>query len=306
MKRVTLQAPLMKSASLLCALTLTNQVFAAATATPNQGGTLPEVTTSAAPAESSGNEPGVYGNPGWTKHRRFATTRVFVQRDPWEVGLEQWWRVRTYDSDPAKHLFIEELEIGLPYRMQLDFYFDWVNENHETSVKDFALELRWALADWNVIPMNPTLYAEYKWTDADYGPDVVELKLLLGGDLGKDWQYGINFVWEQELAGEKTTEFQVTGGLSRRISDAISLGLETKYVHETVEGDRGNPEHKFLIGPSAQLRLSAHTHLDLVALAGITKDAPNFEGWVVFGIDFDHGHSATDHKVNAPVSGARN
>ncbi len=280
--------------------------LASAAVTSSADSSLPEVTASMVSERDSGNEAGVYGNPGWTKHRRFATTRVFVQRNPWEVGVEQWWRVRTYDSGPAKHLFIEEIEIGLPYRMQLDFYFDWVNEKHETSFKDLALELRWALADWDVIPLNPTLYAEYKWTDADYGPDVLEFKLLLGDDIGKDWQYGVNLVWEQELAGEKTTEWQVTGGLSRTISDRISLGLEAKYVHETVEGARNDPEHKILVGPSAQLRLGAHTHLDLVGLFGVTKDAPNFEGWVVFGIDLDFGHKSSDHKIHQPVSGARN
>ena len=285
---------------------LTVSPFAVAAVTSSTEGSLPEVTASMVSERDSSQDGGVYGNPGWTKHRRFATTRVFVQRDPWEVGVEQWWRVRTYDSGPAKHLFIEEVEIGLPYRMQLDFYFDWVHENRKTSFKDLALELRWALADWDVIPLNPTLYAEYKWTDEDYGPDVVELKLLLGDDIGKDWQYGVNLVWEQELAGEKTTEWQITGGLSRTVTDSISLGLEAKYVHETVESARNDPEHKILIGPSAQFRLGANTHLDLVGLFGVTKDAPNFEGWLVLGIDLDFGHKSPDRKIHQPVSGARN
>ncbi|MBP7948004.1 MAG: transporter [Verrucomicrobiales bacterium] len=276
---------------------------AATSSVPTSGGSLPEVIAQA-PSGGVKSPGGVYGNPAWTKHRRFATARVFVQRDPWEVGLSQWWRGRFYDGKSSRHRFSEEIEIGLPHRFQLDFYYDWVHQKGETEFLDVAAEVRWALADWDVIPLNPTLYAEYKWTDEDMGGDVVELKLLLGDDIGENWAFGINFVWEQELSGEKTTEWQGTGGLSYTISDAISIGAEFKYVHETVEGSRGNPEHKVLLGPSFQWRPTHNTHLDIVALAGLTDDSPDLEAWVIFGVDFDFGGSGSK-KVHQPVSGVR-
>ncbi len=278
-------------------------VAASSSTGSSPSGQLPEITASAASASSGPG--GVYNNPEWTKHRRFATTRVYVQKDPWEIGVEQWWRVRAYDDAPSKHRFSEEIEIGLPYRMQFDFYYDWVHEGGATDFLDVAAELRWALADWDVLPLNPTLYAEYKWTDADMGPDVLELKLLLGDDIGESIQYGINFVWEQELGGEKTTEWQGIAGLSYRISEALSLGAEFKYVHETVEGDRGNPEHKVLLGPSIQIRPTENIHLNLVGLIGLTEDAPDLEGWVVLGVDFDFGGTSSTKKVHQPVSGLR-
>jgi len=43
-------------------------------------------------------EDGVYGEPEWVGRRRFSTTRVYIQKDPWEVGIEEWYRVRTYDG----------------------------------------------------------------------------------------------------------------------------------------------------------------------------------------------------------------
>src|SRR5436189_1183400 len=89
---------------------------------PSNTGTLPIVEVSAnAPAVSENDLIGETKRPEWTAHRRFANTRVYIQKDPGEIGVEQWWRSRT-DDDVTKHLFIEEVEIGLPYRMQMDLY----------------------------------------------------------------------------------------------------------------------------------------------------------------------------------------
>ena len=64
---------------------------------------------------------GAYHQPQWVKSRRFATTRVHIQRDPWEVAVEQWGRGRLVDGEWS-YRFQEEIEIGLPGRFQLDFY----------------------------------------------------------------------------------------------------------------------------------------------------------------------------------------
>ena len=103
------------------------------------------------------------GRPNWTSHRRFGTTRVYIQKAPWEIGIEQWWRVRDNRDGTVQHKFQEEIEIGLPFRMQLDIYGDWFADgDSRAQYGDTAFELRWAMADWGRIPLNPTLYAEYK------------------------------------------------------------------------------------------------------------------------------------------------
>ncbi|WP_265592743.1 transporter [Verrucomicrobium sp. BvORR034] len=289
-------------------------VFTAGAAMAAQpSATLPTVVVNAPPTQTSTGSSlaeealvGPYNQPEWTGHRRFSTTRVYLQRQPWEVGFEQWWRVRQYDDAPEKHLFIEEIEIGLPYRMQLDLYYDWVHEEGETLNKDFAVELRWALADWGVIPLNPTLYGEYKFTDDDYGSDVYEFKLLLGDDFGPRLHWGLNLVYERETSGEEAQEFAVTQGISYTIIDQVlSAGLEMQFKYENVAGERDNGEHKFQIGPSVQWRPSHNTHIDLVGLFGCTDESPDFEGFVVFGIDFGSLKGGEDHHYK-PVSGLRN
>lgn len=266
--------------------------------------TASEGSGAAAPAASTTGDTGAYNQPEWVKHRRFSTTRVHIQRDPWEMALEQWWRGRLNDGE-WKHKFQEEFEIGLPGRVQLDLYEDWEIEDGDAFHNDFALEIRYGLADWGVLPLNPALYFEYKWVDPDHGGDVIEPKLLLGDEFGDGWSYGLNLVYEREMGGESTEEFQVTQGISKAMADGrVALGLEGKYVHETVAGARDDAEHKVQFGPSVQFRPFDNAHLDLVALAGLTHDSPDLEAWVVFGWDFGAG-AGGPKKVHAPISGRR-
>ena len=259
---------------------------------------MPEALKEESPA-------GAWGQPEWVQSRRFATTRVHIQRSPGEVALEQWWRGRLKDGK-FSHRFQEEIEFGLPGRIQIDLYQDWTVEENKAEHLDFAAEIRWAPADWGVIPLNPALYLEYKWTDRDRGGDVIEPKLLLGDELWPGVHYGLNFVYERELSGEEAEEWQITQGISWTVIDeTLSLGLEAKYVNETAAESRGDPEHKCLLGPSIQWRPTHNTHLDLVALAGMTAESPDMEAWLVFGIDFDVGKGTHQKKVHGPVSGMR-
>jgi hypothetical protein len=175
-----------------------------------------------------------------------------------------------------------------------------VEGDRSSRTEDFAVELRYAFADWGKLPMNPAAYVEYKLVDE--GADVLELKLLLGDQLPGGWHYGVNFVWEKELGGERTTEWQLVGGLSKTIVDGkFSLGVEGKYVHETNRDNRSNPEHKFHVGPSAQWRVTDNFSISTTALFGIGRDAPQQECWLVMSYDFGHG----DESKYKPISGRR-
>jgi hypothetical protein len=250
--------------------------------------TLPQVEVTA--NRVSDHEPvGPYSQPKWTTKRRFPTTRVYLQRQPGEFGLEQWWRGRFYDGGVSKHRFQEEIEIGLPHRFQFDFYWNWAVDKDSAAGHDsFALELRHAFADWGKLPLNPTVYAEYKFVNED--ADVYEAKLLLGDNLGQRANYGINLIWEAETGGEKKQEWGGSVGLSYvLVEEKLSAGFEVKYMQETVAGSRSDPEHSLVAGPSIQWRPTSNTHLDVTPLFGLTEDSPNVEAYVVFGIDFGGG-----------------
>ena len=250
---------------------------------------LPEVVV-AKPAEpASENSPvGEYQQPEWTTHRRFPTTRVYLQQPPWEMGVEQWVRTKAYDEGRAQHRVQEEFEIGLPNRFQLDLYVNSeINGNGTWYYDNFATEIRYALADWGKIPMNPTVYGEYKIKDSGRGPDVGEVKLLLGGQWPGEWDWAFNTAFEWDLGGEQTKEYAQSFGVSHAIIDrTLSAGIEGRFTSESVDGERGNPENALNIGPSLQWRPTADTHIDIVPLFGLTDDAPDLLSYVVIGYDF--------------------
>src|SRR4051812_6815675 len=53
---------------------------------------------------------GVTQRPEWTGARRFTGTRVYLQQDPWEVGIESWWRFKNHRDNSFSHRLLEEVE----------------------------------------------------------------------------------------------------------------------------------------------------------------------------------------------------
>ncbi len=231
---------------------------------------------------------GANGEPNWVQNRRFSNTRIYIQQDPWEVGFEQWYRVRTYDAGRVTQRSQTEFEIGLPYRMQLDIYENRLLDNTigGWQQEEVAFELRYALAEWGKLWGNPTLYLEY--SVAHEGGDALEPKILLGDDFGHGWHWGTNLICERVLWGERTTEWAVSGGISKTIVDSVlSVGIEGQWSHVTDEKSEG------LLGPSIQWRPTQNSHLDFVALAGLTDSSPHAECWLIYGFDIGKGAKAS-------------
>lgn len=256
------------------------------------------VVVSAAPI----NEETLVGEnqqPEWTAYRRFPTTRIYVL-PPWQFEFEQWWNGKFPREGESEHRFQSEIELGLPYRFQFDIYENVENPaDGTTRHAGNQIEARWAFADWGRMPLNPTLYAEWKFND--HSADAYELKLLLGEELAPRWHWGFNLFYERETGGERTTEWGFSQAVSYSVIDSkFSVGVEMNYENTTEKNSRGNPENEFLIGPSVQWRPTSRTHLDLVPLLGATHDSPIVETFVVFGIELGTGTESKE--TNAPVS----
>jgi len=226
---------------------------------------------------------GANGEPLWVRQRRFSTTRIYIQQDPGEIGIEQWYRVRTFDGGKVTQRSQTEVEVGLPYRMQLDIYENVIHDNEDDQgwqQEEVAVELRYAFADWGKIWGNPTLYFEYAFCHE--GPDGIEPKLLIGDDFASGWHWGVNFIHERR--GEAEAEWGIAGGISKSIVDScFSVGIEGKWTHP--EGGKSEG----IVGPTIQWLPAPNMHLDLVAMAGLNDSSPNAECWVIFGFDFGSG-----------------
>lgn len=267
---------------------------------------------------------GPYRRPMWTLHRVSPTTRIYLQVDPGEVEFEQWLDIRFSKARGKKqedHIRMsEEFEFGLGGRFQLDLYYNtkWVRNNGQNATltdRGWAAELRYALADWGVIPGNPTLYLEYiLWnnnpndgTPGDEAPASIEPKLLLGGEISRGWHWGANFFYERTF-NNSVREHGVTASLLHTVVDSLfTVGFTAKFVYESdnIGSDQAGTErsHELYIGPSFQIRLvsqetemevngvktkvtRAKGHLDLEPIFGCTGDSSRVQVLLVFGWDF--------------------
>ena len=260
--------------------------------------TLRRIIVTGQSAGSGENLIGINRQPEWTAHRRFPTTRVYVL-PPWQVEFEQWWRGKFPRHGKSEHLFQTEIGIGLPYRFQLDLYENIEHASDGTRHAGTQVEARWALAEWGRIPLNPTLYVEWKFNDS--APDAYEVKVLLGEQLAPRWQWGCNVFHEQETGGARGTEWGFSQAVGYSPLDSrFSIGLEAKFEHTTERGSRADAEIEFLIGPSIQWRPSPRMHLDLAPLFGTTNDSPRVEVFLVFGLELGRGAQSPETRV--PVS----
>jgi hypothetical protein len=232
---------------------------------------------------------GPAGQPEWTTDRRFSRVRTYVIA-PGQVEFESWYYGRYKKNGDVRHIWQEEIAIGLPHRFMFDMYVNIIDdEGGDSHALGGQFELRYAFADWGCLPLNPTAYVEYKVQEADE-PDVAELKLLLSDGFGCGWVYGLNFAYERELSGEKEEVLGFSAGISRTVIDQrLNVGAEFQVERATVEGARGEPEYEVLFGPSVQFQLSHTTHLDISPLFGLTETSPEMKLYVIFGIDLSPG-----------------
>lgn len=224
--------------------------------------------------------------PRWTAHRRFPTTRVYVI-PAWQVDTEYWLRTKVERDGSVEFEHRQEIEIGLPYRFQFDFY---QIETHEKDSGDLllsqAFELRYAFAKWGRLPGNPTTYFEWIHTEG-HNPESFELKILFGDEFAPRWHWGANFIWEQELGGARETVAEWTPAVSYTIIDEVlSLGIEGKLEAASEEPHRDHYTENVRLGPSVQWRPFKRLHVDFAPLFGLTENSREADMYLIAGWEF--------------------
>ena len=227
--------------------------------------------------------------PRWTAHRRFGETRVYVV--PSGMSEFEYWLIpKKLKGGSTVWESQYEVEFGLPHRFQLDLYAvaHKIGNHDELKVDEQKVEVRYALADWNKIPLNPTIYVE--WKQESEAPDHAEVKLLFGGQIRSGWHWGSNLVWEHETGGAQENSNEWTTGISYTVRDTkVSIGMETQLalVNERLGPGRRSPFSKeFAVGPSLQFRPLPQMHIDIAPLIGATRDSASAKTYVVVGWEF--------------------
>jgi hypothetical protein len=228
------------------------------------------------------------------------------------------------------HTFTQEVEIGLPYRFGIAFENGVEAFRGNSQERTFSVEARYALADWNKIPLNPTIFVEYKFGMGhilhDEGPpaplekgeaqafldekkplpDAVEVRLLLAQDFGENVEWALNAFFEQEVGGDRGREVGFAQSVMFPIilpHERLKVGAEMQFTSFTDAGIREggeDPSYRVVVGPTIAWKPSTNTRLDISPLFGVTHDAPRASVFIVFSMLFGPGGERPE--AEAPAS----
>ena len=195
-----------------------------------------------APALDFPGIPSAYGAPSAFSQSRFAPLTNAYVLPPGEIYSSVIYELDNVHFRLPDNHWTLETEIGLPYRFNLAFETDIQHYNDQTQASTFSVEGRYAFADWNKIPLNPTIFAEYKVGIGDilhdegaptpghkFGPggfdssnpipDAYEVRLLLSQDFFERIEWALNGFFEQEIGGDRGREW----GIAQSIVTPVHL-----------------------------------------------------------------------------------
>jgi hypothetical protein len=266
-----------------------------------------------------------YGAPGAFSRTRFAPLTTAYVLPPGTFYFGENYEGDAFRHGPPDHIFTQELEVGLPYRFGAAAEMALERFNGGGGIKTVSLEARYALADWNKIPLNPTLFAEYKFgvgtirheegpppppgeeeEEEESGPpkvpDAYEFRLLLAQEFGERVEWAMNWFFEKENTGDRGREWGFAQSATIPIlleKERLKVGMEMQYKNFTVKDTRGDPMHTFVIGPTLAYRTSHSTRFDVSTLFGCTEDSPRVQVFAIFSFLLGPG---TEQGAEAPVS----
>src|SRR5213082_114639 len=231
--------------------------------------------------------PSAYGAPPGLSRSRFSNTVQAYVLPPWSFFFGELFEGQGFRHGPPDYLFTQEIEMGLPYRFNVAAESQFERFNGGGGAQTVSLEARWALADWNKIPLNPTLFAEYKFgvgtirreevppppggAEEEEGgppkvPDAYEVRLLLAQEFGGRFEWAMNGFFEKENTGDRGREWGFAQSVVTPIlmpREQLKVGVEMQYKNFTVKDTRGDPQHTFVIGPTAAIRTTHNTRFDV-------------------------------------------
>ena len=246
--------------------------------------------------------PSAYGAPPDLSHGRISTLTKSYVISPFSFELEAGYEGDVFRHGLPAQLFRQEIEMGLPARFTVGVQNQIEHFAGDTRDRSFTLEARYALADWNELPLNPAISVEYRFGLTDASQDSGELALLLSRDFPHLVEWAMNIFIDREFGGRDS----VSAGFAQSIEvpvllpeEKLEVGLEMEYRSggETIEPQ---PTTKgFAIGPTLSWRPTKSARLDLSPLFGCSDHTPAVQMFAVFSLSFG---GTSEGQAEAPVS----
>src|SRR5215470_19895412 len=111
----------------------------------------------------AGELPSAYGAPPDLSHGRISTLTKSYVLSPFSFEVEAGYEGDIFRHGLPAQLFREEIEMGLPARFTVGVQNQIEHFAGDTFERSFTVETRYALANWNKLPLNPTISVEYRF-----------------------------------------------------------------------------------------------------------------------------------------------
>lgn len=270
--------------------------------------------------------PSAYGAPVALSRSRFSNLVNAYVLPPGEVYAGLIYQGDALRFNRPDHMFTQEIEVGLPYRFGIAVENSVETFRGTTQDRSFSVEARYAFADWDKIPLNPTIFVEYKFGLGDILhdegppeklgkgealdflnehnplPDAVEFRLLLAEQLGQV-EWALNGFFEQEVGGDRGREYGFAQSAMLPVflpQERLKVGVEMQFTTFTDKGIRDDPSYRFIVGPTIAWKPSRNTRFDVSPLIGATDDSPRISVFAVFSFLF--GPGGERQQAEAPAS----
>ncbi len=246
--------------------------------------------------------PSAYGAPPDLSHGRISTLTKSYVLSPFSFELEAGYEGDIFRHGLPAQLFRQEIEMGLPARFTVGVQNQIEHFAGDTRDRSFTLEARYALANWNKLPLNPAISAEYRFGFSNRLSDSGELALLISHDFPHEIECATNIFVDREFGGREST----SAGLAQSIEvpvllpeEKLEVGLEMQYRSggETI-GHEGTTKG-LAIGPTLAWRPTKNVRFDLSPLIGTSDHTPAVEVFAVFSLSFG---GPTAGEVENPAS----
>src|SRR6266705_579725 len=249
--------------------------------------------------------PTAYGAPPDLSHGRISTLTKSYVISPFSFELEAGYEGAVFRHGLPGQPFRQEIEMGLPARFTVGVQNQVEHFAGETRDRSFTLEARYALADWNKLPLNPAISAEYRLGLSNALPDSGELALLISHDFPHLIEWAMNIFVDRDFGGKESTSAGFATSIEVPVllpEEQLEVGLEMQYRSggETA-GFRGTTKG-LAIGPTLAWRPTKNARFDLSPLIGCSDHTPAVEVFAVFSFSFD-GPPEADTEIPASARG---
>jgi len=249
--------------------------------------------------------PTAYGAPPDMSHGRISTLTKSYVLSPFSFELEAGYGGAVFRHGLPSQLFRQEVEMGLPARFTVGVENQVEHFAGETRDRSFTLEARYALADWNKLPLNPAISAEYRFGLSNALPDSGELALLISHDFPHLIEWAMNIFVDQDFGGRQST----SAGFAQSVEvpvllpeEKLEVGLEMQYRSGGEAPGLEGTTKGLAIGPTLAWRPTKKARFDLSPLIGCSDHTPAVQVFAVFSLSFG-GPAAGDAETPASARG---